>query len=151
MVVFDERPALAALADARVDVDATKVGGPDQSALVGLICRGTRSEGEYVFQLGPTGAYLIARFDADSAKLTQLASGHTKAVTAGASADHLAAVCTGGRGDASVNLQFIVNGRRVASVADASAERKTTGAPGLAIAGGRGLQVRFDNLLITRA
>jgi hypothetical protein len=101
--------------DVRVEVDATKIGGPDNNDF-GVICRSQADDQEfYVFQIRSDGFYGIVKYAGDDFEFLgsdgYLAS---DAVNLGASSNHIRADCVGD------TLTLYVNGTQLHSVTDSS-------------------------------
>jgi hypothetical protein len=126
-------------ADVRMEVDAGKLGGPDENR-IGLVCRFTGDD-YYFFLISSDGYYGIGIYTGGQAVLLgqselQLNSNIKK----GLAVNHLRADCTGD------TLTFYVNGFQVVSVQDA---RLKSGDVGL-LAGTftqTGVDVIFDNFV----
>jgi hypothetical protein len=126
--------------DARVEVDAGKLGGPDANRL-GLICRAD-AKGYYFFIVTSDGFYGLGTFQDGTATLM----GHTEmqssgAIKTGAAINHLRMDCSGNR------LSGFVNGKPVAEVQGAT---RTHGDVGV-LAGTfdqPGVDIVFDNFAV---
>jgi len=127
--------------DAQVEVDATKVAGPDQNDF-GLICRSQDTKNFYAFIVGSDGTYAIEKFsDSGSEILGSDAMQQSDAIRQGAATNHLRADCVGD------SLSLYVNGQLVHSVTDSS---YASGDVGL-IAGTydeAGADIAFDDLVV---
>ena len=126
-------------ADVRMEVDAGKLGGPDENR-IGLICRYTGDD-YYFFMITSDGYYGIGIFTGGQAILLgqseMQASGN---INTGLAVNHLRADCAGD------TLTFYVNGNQVVSAQDA---RLKSGDVGL-LAGTfaqPGVDVIFDNFV----
>ena len=126
--------------DARVEVDAGKLGGPDANR-IGLVCRAD-GESHYFFIIGSDGYYGLGIFTAGKAALLGQASMQpSKAITTGAAVNHLRLDCSGD------SLSGYVNGVQVARVQD---QTLTHGEVGM-LAGTfdqPGADIVFDNFLV---
>ncbi len=129
-------------ADTRLEVDAGKLGGPDENR-IGLICRYTGTD-YYFFMITSDGFYGLGIYSGEKAVLLgegELQSSST--IKTGMAVNHLRADCAG---DA---LTFYVNGLQVASAQDATLK---TGDVGL-LAGTftqPGVDVVFDNFVVLK-
>ena len=129
-------------ADTRMEVDAGKLGGPDENR-VGLICRFTGSA-YYFFMITSDGFYGVGIFSGKQAALLgQNEMQASSNIKTGLAVNHLRADCAGD------TLTFYVNGFQVASVQDATLK---TGDVGL-LAGTfsqPGVDVIFDNFVVLK-
>ena len=127
-------------ADARIEVDAGKLGGPDANR-IGLICR---SDGAsyYFFLIGSDGYYGLGVFTGGKAALLgQSSMQASEAILTGAAVNHLRLDCVGAQ------LTGYVNGVQVASVQD---ENLVKGEVGI-LAGAfddAGADIVFDNFVV---
>jgi hypothetical protein len=127
-------------ADARVEVDAGKLAGPDANR-IGLICR---SDGAsyYFFLIGSDGYYGLGVFtDGTAALLGQSSMQASQAIRTGAAVNHLRLDCAGAQ------LSGYVNDVQVASVRDESLRHGEVGV----LAGSfedAGADVVFDNFVV---
>ena len=98
-------------ADVRLEVDAGKLGGPDENR-IGLICRSSGAD-YYFFIITSDGYYGVGLFSGGQAVLLgqseMLTSGN---INKGLAVNHLRADCTGDQ------LTFYVNGFQIAAVQD---------------------------------
>ena len=126
-------------ADVRMEVDAGKLGGPDENR-IGLICRFTGDK-YYFFLISSDGFYGIGIYaDGKAVLLGQSEMQVNSNIKTGLSVNHLRADCTGD------TLTFYVNGFQVISVQDATLK---SGDVGL-LAGTftqPGVDVIFDNFV----
>jgi len=126
--------------DARVEVDAGKLGGPDANR-IGLICRAD-GESHYFFIIGSDGYYGLGIFtNGAAALLGQSTMQSSDAIHTGAAINHLRLDCSG-RG-----LTGFVNGVQVARVQD---ETLASGEVGV-LAGTfdeAGADIVFDNFVV---
>jgi hypothetical protein len=97
--------------DVRLEVDAGKLGGPDENRL-GLICR-SNGLSYYFFIITSDGYFAIGLFqDGKAALLGQSEMQRSSKITTGTAVNHLRFDCNGAR------LQGYVNGSAVADVSD---------------------------------
>lgn len=129
------------LADVRVEVDATKIDGPNDN-LLGVLCRYQDPQNFYFFLISSDGYAGIGVYKEGRRRLltgdTLMPTSH---VAQGAATNHLRADCVGFR------LSLYINGVRVA---DAQAAEWPSGDVGL-IAGTYsqpGTQILFDNFSV---
>jgi hypothetical protein len=126
-------------ADTRLEVDAGKLGGPDENR-IGLICRFTGTD-YYFFMITSDGYYGIGIFSGDKAVLLGQSEMQANSnIKTGLAVNHLRADCVGN------TLTLYVNGFQVASVQDATLK---TGDVGL-LAGTfaqPGVDIVFDNFV----
>lgn len=128
--------------DVRLEVDAGKLGGPDENR-IGLICRSS-GESYYFFIISSDGYYGLGIFAKGQARLLgQGAMQYSDKINTGAAVNHLRADCSG---DA---LSFYVNGSQLAEAHDPTL---THGDVGL-LAGTfsqPGVDVVYDNFVVMR-
>lgn len=129
-------------ADIRLEVDAGKLGGPDENR-IGLICRYTGTD-YYFFMISSDGFYGIGMYSGEKALLLgtdELKSDHN--IKTGLAVNHLRADCIGD------TLTFYVNGTQVASAQDATLK---SGDVGLLAGtfGQPGVDVIFDNFVVLK-
>jgi hypothetical protein len=127
-------------ADARVEVDAGKLGGPDENR-IGLICR---SDGRnyYFFILSSDGYYGLGLFkDGQTTLLGQEQMRPSTAINKGLAVNHLRADC---KGDA---LAIFVNGFQLAEVHDATLKHGDVGLLAGTFKHG-GADIVFDNFVV---
>jgi len=126
-------------ADVRMEVDAGKLGGPDENR-IGLVCRFTGDD-YYFFLISSDGFYGVGIYTGGQAVLLGQSEMQTNSnIKTGLAVNHLRADCTGD------TLTFFVNGFQAASVQDA---RLKSGDIGL-LAGTftqPGVDVIFDNFV----
>jgi hypothetical protein len=126
-------------ADTRLEVDAGKLGGPDENR-IGLICRFTGTD-YYFFMITSDGYYGIGIFSGDKAVLLGQSEMQANSnIKTGLAVNHLRADCVGN------TLTLYVNGFQVASVQDVTLK---TGDIGL-LAGTfaqPGVDIVFDNFV----
>jgi hypothetical protein len=132
------------LADAQVEVDATKIGGPDDNVF-GLICRYQDARNFYFFLATSDGYTGIGVYkDGRRRLLTDQSLLPHPAVARGAATNHLRADCAGFR------LEFYVNGQWVAGAAAAEWARGDVGLIAGTYALG-GTEILFDNFTVLQA
>jgi hypothetical protein len=124
--------------DVYIEVDATKVGGPDKNEF-GLICRYQDANNYYRFVISSDGYAVIAKVkDGDPSGLSSEKMIPIDGINPGAATNHLRVECVG------ESLRLFVNGRKVASATDSAF---TSGDVGL-ITGSYdipGVDILFDN------
>lgn len=135
-------PANQSFSDVQIDVDTTKLGGPDDNEF-GVICRYVDEENFYFFSITSDGFYGITKLINDEYEfigMTEMVQ--SDSINQGAAANHLQAVCDG------ANLRFSVNGTLLAEVQDDSF---SSGDVGLIAGSGAdsGADILFDNLVVT--
>lgn len=126
--------------DVRLEVDVTKINGPDENR-VGLLCR-YQNGNYYFFVISSDGFYAIGRFSAgQTVLLGQDEMQSSPAIQTGASLNHLRADCIG---DA---LTFYVNGQLIAGARDVEL---VSGDVGLLAGsfGQPGVDVLFDHFVV---
>jgi hypothetical protein len=129
-------------ADVRMEVDAGKLGGPDENR-IGLLCRFTGND-YYFFLMSSDGFYGIGIYTGEQAIL--LGQGEMQAnsnIKTGLAVNHLRADCAGN------TLTFYINGFQVASAQDAKLK---SGDIGL-LAGTftqPGVDIIFDNFVVLK-
>jgi hypothetical protein len=126
--------------DVRLEVDAGKLGGPDENR-IGLICR---SDGQsyYFFIISSDGYYGVGLFQNRRATLLgQSAMQPSSDINTGAAINHLRVDCTG------ADLAAYVNGVRVASVRDPTLSHGDVGVLAGAF-GEPGVDIVFDNFAV---
>ena len=127
--------------DARIEVDAFKVGG-ERDNRFGLICRAVDDDSFYIFIISSDGYYGIGLIDGQDYKLLGMdALQPSDAIRLGSASNHIRADCVGD------TLTLTVNGVQLAQVQDA---RFTSGDVGL-IAGTYdtpGTDIRFDDFIV---
>ena len=126
-------------ADVRMEVDAGKLGGPDENR-IGLICRYTGDD-YYFFMITSDGYYGIGIYTGGQAVLLgQSEMQASNNINKGLAVNHLRADCAGDM------LTFYVNGSQVVSAQDA---RLKSGDVGLLVGtfAQPGVDVIFDNFV----
>jgi len=126
--------------DARIEVDAGKLGGPDSNR-IGLICRDDGAS-HYFFVIGSDGYYGLGIFTGGKAALLgQAAMQPSEAITQGTAVNHLRLDCHGS------NLSGYVNGVKVAQVQDATLTQGEVGVLAGAFSE-PGPDIVFDNFVV---
>ena len=127
-------------ADASIEVDAGKLGGPDANR-IGLICRSDGSR-YYFLLIGSDGYYGLGVFAGGKAALLgQSSMQASPAIITGAAVNHLRLDCVGAQ------LTGYVNGIRVATVQDDTLGKGEVGV----LAGAfeeTGADIVFDNFVV---
>ena len=128
--------------DVKIDVDAKKIGGPDNNEY-GVICRYQDENNFYFFTITSDGYYGVSKQLSDEISLigmTELKS--SSAINQVDGENHITVVCDGNK------LQFSVNGTLLAELEDDSF---SSGDIGMIAASGDdpGTDILFDNLLVT--
>lgn len=130
--------------DTHSEVEATKIGGPDDN-IFGLICRSDQAgERYYYFVISSDGYYGIGKVSGQEQVLLsaeQLLP--SEAIKQGKETNLLQADCLGDR------LIFSVNGQKLAEVQDADYSTGDIGLTAGSFADG-GVDIRFDNLMVTK-
>ncbi|MBU4226021.1 MAG: hypothetical protein KKC71_09395 [Chloroflexi bacterium] len=127
--------------DVRIEVDATKIGGPDDNDF-GVICRYQDVDNFYYLLISSDGYAAIGKYEGGSQQL--ISSDNMQKVdgiTPGAATNHIQADCIGSE------LKLYVNGNLVATATDSSF---TSGDVGL-MAGTfdtAGTDILFDNFYV---
>jgi len=128
--------------DARIEVDAGKIAGPDENR-IGLICRYTGNQ-YYFFVISSDGYYGIGIFNnGQSALLGQSEMQSSDKIKTGAAINHLRADCNGD------TLSLVVNGSLVAQVHDPNLKHGDVGL----LAGTfshPGVDIIFDNFVVMK-
>jgi hypothetical protein len=130
------------LADVRMEVDAGKLGGPDENR-IGLICRLTGND-YYFFIISSDGFYGIGLFAGGQAVLLGQSEMQTNGnINKGLAVNHLRADCVGD------TLAFFVNGFQVASARDGTLK---SGDVGLLVGtfSSPGVDVVLDNFVVLK-
>ncbi|HEX5506223.1 MAG TPA: hypothetical protein VFW96_26630 [Thermomicrobiales bacterium] len=137
---------LANLTDTRVEVDATRIGGPDDN-LFGILCRATDSGDFYVAaissggEIAGLGDFVLLKVKND--QTTVLVEGADSAIHTGGATNRIRFDCVGN------SLTLYVNGQRVAGVQDGDL---TSGEVALTAVSDNtpGVAIRFDNFAATK-
>jgi len=127
--------------DVRVEVDATKTGGPDDNDF-GLICRYQDTDNFYFFLISSDGYAAIGKYEGGSQQLISSDSMvKAEGITPGAATNHIRADCVGSE------LTLYVNGNLVATATNSSF---TSGDVGLMAGtfGEPGTDILFDNFYV---
>jgi len=128
--------------DVRIEVDAGKLGGPDENR-IGLICR---SDGKsyYFFIISSDGYYGIGIFkNGQAALLGQSEMQRSEKIKTGAAINHLRADCNGDE------LAFYINGSKLADIHDPTLQHGDIGL----LAGSfnqPGVDIVFDNFAVIK-
>jgi hypothetical protein len=127
--------------DVRVDVDATKAGGPDDNDF-GVICRYQDAQNFYAFLVSSDGFYGILKYsDGGSEALGTDGMAASDAIRQGKATNQLRVECVGDE------LRLFANGELVHSVTDSS-----FGAGDVGLIAGTydtsGTDIRFDNFVV---
>jgi len=126
-------------ADVRMEVDAGKLGGPDENR-IGLICRYTGDD-YYFFLISSDGFYGIGIYKSGQAVLLGQSEMQANSnIKTGLAVNHLRADCAGDK------FTFYVNGFQVASVQDATLKSGDVGLLAGTFAQ-PGVDVIFDNFV----
>ena len=127
--------------DVRIEVDATKVGGPDDNDF-GVICRYQDVDNFYFFIISSDGYYAIGKVvQGEQALLSGDSMAPSDAILQGAATNHLRADCVGSQ------LAFFVNGAPLDQVQDATFSQGDVGL----MAGTfdeAGTEILFDNFIV---
>ena len=127
--------------DAIIEVEATKVGGPDDNDF-GLICRHQNTENFYIFLISSDGFFGILRVIDGEQKLLEMDEmEYSESINTGNSTNVIRADCIGS------SLTLYVNSEQLISVEESSLE---SGDVGL-LAGTfdiLGTDIHFDNFLV---
>ena len=127
--------------DVRVEVDATKAGGPDDNDF-GVICRYQSETDFYFFMISSDGYYGIGKVQGGEQTLIgqEMLLASDK-INLGATTNHLTAECRGS------TLTLSVNGSQLVSVSDTTF---TSGDVGLLAGtyGEVGTDIHFDNFVV---
>ncbi|HET8630830.1 MAG TPA: hypothetical protein VFL91_25710 [Thermomicrobiales bacterium] len=139
-------PKLANLTDTRVEVDATKIGGPDDN-LFGIVCRAADSRDFYVADISSGGSVAglgdFALIKVKNGQATVLVAGADSAIHTGGATNRIRFDCVGNA------LTLYVNGERVVGVQDGDL---ASGAVALTAESGAspGVIIRFNNFTATK-
>ena len=129
--------------DTRIEVDATKAGGPDDNDF-GVICRYESASNFYFFMISSDGYAGIGKVqDGAQVLIGSEVLETSDAINMGAATNHITADCVGS------TLTLTVNGKQVTSVTDTSF---TSGDVGL-LAGTYsevGTDIHFDNFIVRK-
>ncbi len=130
--------------DLVIDVDATKIGGPDDNDF-GVVCRYQDNENFYYFAVSSDGYFGISKFIDGTEALIGMESlmFDDTLVNLGNATNHISASCVGSK------LSLSINGTSAVEVADSDL---SSGDIGL-IAGSyseEGVDILFDNLVVRK-
>ena len=128
-------------ADLRLEVDATRVAGPEDDDF-GLVCRAVDRGNFYFFAISSDGYYGIGKVKDGAPELVGMAAmPPSEAIRRGKDSNHLRADCVG------ENLSLYVNGDLLATVQDAEF---SDGEAGLLVGTFEtpGTEVHFDNFAV---
>jgi len=137
-------PSKSFPSDVRVEVDATKNGGPDDNAF-GVICRYQDNDNFYRFYVTSDGYIGIVKRQGGSATVISSADGKLQKVDGinqGAATNHIRGDCIGS------TLTLYVNGTQVATATDTSFTSGDVGLIAQAFSTG-GVDILFDNFTVT--
>jgi hypothetical protein len=129
--------------DVRVEVDATKAGGPDDNDF-GLICRYQDTDNFYFFLISSDGFAAIGKYEGGSQQLISSENmEEAEGINLGAATNHIRADCIGS------DLKLYVNGNLATTATDSSF---TSGDVGLMAGtfGTLGTDILFDNFYVYR-
>jgi hypothetical protein len=138
-------PGVDLQGDVRIEVDATKIGGPDENDM-GVLCRYTKKNDAfnfYYFLITSDGYIGIAKMKESDSKLISGEKMTTSDAIKTTTTNHIRADCIGDK------LTLYVNGTQVATATDSE---YTGGDIGL-IAGSfdtPGVDIHFDNFIVTK-
>ncbi|MBE3067033.1 MAG: hypothetical protein IMZ73_06340, partial [Chloroflexi bacterium] len=129
--------------DVRIEVDATKIGGPDDNAF-GVICRYQDVDNYYYFYISSDGYVGIGVDKAGTKTIISSSDGNLtsdSSVTQGAVTNHLRADCIGN------TLTLFVNGTQVATVTDSTFTGGDVGLVAKTFSVG-GTDIMFNNFFV---
>jgi hypothetical protein len=140
---FFANPSQPLQNDVRIEVDATKIGGPDDNAF-GIICRYQDVDNFYYFYISSDGYFGIGIDKAGTKTIISSSDGNLtsdSSINQGAATNQLRADCIGN------TLSLYVNGTQVASVTDSSLTGGDVGliAKTYTVAG---TDILFDNFFV---
>ena len=139
--IFWSTPGIS-LMDMKIDVDATKLGGPEENEF-GVICRYVDDDNFYFFTITSDGYYSANKIVNGEYEFIGMDEFQTsEAIQAGNTLNHLTVECNGN------TVRFSVNGTVLAQAQD---DTFTVGDVGL-IAGTsevQGTDILFDNMIVT--
>lgn len=130
--------------DVRVEVDATKIGGPDDNNAFGVICRYQDVDNFYFFYISSDGYVGIGIDNAGTKTFISSSDGYMttdSSINQGAASNHLRADCIGN------TLTLFVNGTQVATATDGTFTGGDVGlvARTFTVAG---TDIMFDNFFV---
>ncbi len=134
-------PGKESFTDTRIEVDATKIGGPDDNDF-GVICRYTGANSFYYAIISSDGYYAIMKMTAENGKFIDLDSMHeSNRINQGVGTNHIRFDCVGS------SLTLYVNGFQIDQQTDTE---YTTGNVGLisGALGSAGTDILFDNFYV---
>jgi len=127
--------------DVRIEVDATKLAGPDDNDY-GVICRFVDENNFYLFEISSDGYYSIGKYKDNELILIGMDKMRaSEEIRQGQATNHLRADCVGS------TLTLYVNGKKLAEVTDADFKAGDVGL----IAGSfetPGVDIWFDNFTV---
>ncbi|HNT24447.1 MAG TPA: hypothetical protein PKM21_08785 [Anaerolineales bacterium] len=130
--------------DVIIDVDATKIGGPDENDM-GIICRYKDDANFYFFTISSDGYYGVSKFVNGEEFLIGMESlgFNDTIVKIGGTTNHMQARCVGS------SLTLTVNGQVLADVNDSEF---TSGDVGLIVGAydATGVDILFDNFVVAK-
>jgi hypothetical protein len=129
--------------DVKIEVDAIKVGGPDNNAY-GVICRFVDAENYYAFLMSSDGyAGLLRVLDGDYTLLNANSMEYAPVILQGEALNKISVIC------AEDELSFMINGELMFEVQDQNFE---TGDVGLMVSSydQPGVDILFDNLTVSQ-
>lgn len=130
--------------DVIIDVDATKIGGPDNNEF-GVICRYQDENNFYIISISSDGYYGISKFTSGElypVGMDQMLF-NDKVIKLGASTNHIRASCIG------ENLTLEVNGEVLADVQDSDHKSGDVGLIASTF-DETGTDILFDNFVVSR-
>ena len=140
---FWSTPHHRAYRDVRIEVDAGKLGGPDENR-VGVVCRLT-GQNYYFFLITHDGYYGIGAYlNGQATLIGRSEMAYSPAIHTGVNVNHLRADCIGSE------LSLFVNGQFVDKVGSAFDEQLGSGDVGLLAGtfGNPGVDMIFDNFVV---
>ncbi len=127
--------------DAQFDIDVKHEAGDNGLNAAGLVFRFTDVENTYLFRVGASGTFQVAKWVADAwTALVDWTS--SAAVRSGVAENHLTVIADG------TSLTFLVNGTQVADITDGSFQVGWVGVAATAYADGANIHESFDNLTV---
>ncbi len=138
-------PSKSFPSDVRIEVDATKNGGPDDNAF-GIICRYQDTNNFYRFYIssdGYAGVLKVANGDSNVISSTDGQLHQVDGINQGAATNHIRADCVGS------NLTLYANGKQVASATDSEFTGGDVGLIARTYDTG-GVDILFDNFVVSK-
>lgn len=135
-------PKLANVSDSRVEVDATKVSGPDDN-LFGVVCRYRDDNNYYFLGIDSNGLAVIDKIKDGKIAVEVVAGGAQPAIHQGNATNHLRADCVGN------TLTLSVNGQQLLTLPDADFASGRVWLQVVTFDKG-GVTVAFDNFAATK-